>query len=298
MSETQPPATQQASPDSLWGQSVAAAVSLAGLSSFCYIFGFLCVNAYLGRAGAVVFSLLNAQFLAAGLGFGLFFAVVGIVFLLRPSELPSTLWRMMRAKLEASLAAMQDDPRAASRSFVASYRFSYQISYFIGYFVAYVLSLWFYLLAILGLAYLLCVMFGIPRRAIFGAGSFYAWVATVAIGITLTADLVQSRGALRRSLIPIVIVVFCGSAFFYSGSLYPWLPGWIGGGRPVQVRMQFDPAARDSTAALFGAASANTAEVDMVAETSDYFLVRATNGGKVRLLQIKKDVVKALAYGE
>ncbi len=300
MSETQPAVTSPPAvvggslTSSTWDQTVAALAAIAGLSSFCYVFGFLCVNAYLGHYGAVVFSLLDAQFLAVGLGFGLLFAIVGLVFLLRPSILPSQLWGIMTERRAAGLNAQQ---QAANRWFRAGYEVSYAISFFISYTIVFILSMWLYLLVVLVLTYVACRLFGMPLRSIFGTGSYYFWVATVVAGITLSADLIRSRGAERRNLIPIVIIVFCSSAFFYSDSLYPALPGWIGGGRPVAVRLLFDPANKDSVAALFGPGSSFTADGGLVAETSDYFVVMVTSGGKRKLVQIKKDLVQGISYG-
>jgi hypothetical protein len=129
----------------------------------------------------------------------------------------------------------------------------------------------------------------------FASFYFYAWVFGTIVAASLLIDFVKTRRWLLLALIPLTV---WSSAFCYGRGLYPYLPASMGGAAPMQVRFVIDPKDKEFVQSVFGSTlgSAITPEIQLLLETSDYFVTSIKKDNVDYIAQLKKDSVKAIVY--
>jgi hypothetical protein len=308
-----PPKLEAATGETTLGAQVSQAIGfIAGLPALCYAFGFLCINAYLRSQGVITFSAVSSEYLAAGLCFGCFYVVAGIIAQATPlQESPSETWQLVQEKMKMALeraAAMKlEELRNSGKSpdFIGGYARTFGPVYKVSYVVGYIIG---GLVAILRTQFRDCVLIFLVVTSVcrfsthdfraLHSFQFYLWILLVPLGVSLLVDFALQTAAWKWRLLPFVLATLLLSAEFYGQGLYPNISSSIGGGTPVAVRFVVDPANRATAELALGTKieSDMTPPLNLLLETSDSLLV-TLNGRLDQIVQFKKDQVKAVVYG-
>lgn len=270
---------------------------IAGFTALSYVFGFLCINAYLSSRGVVIFSAVDSEYLAVGLCFGFFYLVTGIIVRLSQPKVPSEIWQQMLADREKKLLEMQRSGK--SESFRRGYAPSFAVGYVVGALLAIVRTQLPYYVLVLFFVTPVCYFSTHDFRA-FSSWELYAWIVLVPLGVSFLIDFARQTATAKWLLLPLVLVTLLLSAVFYGRGLYPYVSSSIGGGTPVAVRFVVDAANKANTESALNIKieSNTTPTLRLLLETSDSFLVMVTTKDRSdQIVQLKKDQVKAVVYG-
>ena len=272
--------------------------SIAAFTALSYVFGFLCINAYLSSHGVIIFSPVASEYLAAGLCFGFFYVVAGIIVqVTSPQSLPSDIWRAMQHALQEKVqdARKAGKSEAYLRGFEPSFAFFFTATGLLMVLLNQKRDYLLILLIITPVCY-----FSTHDFWIFWSWNLWAFLILVPLGVGLLIDFGKQTATWKWRLLPFLLVTLLLSAGAYGRGLYPFISSSIGGGTPVRVRLIIDSANQATAEAALDIKvnSGTTPALMLLLETADSLVLMVTPPGRQgHIVQFKKDQVKAVVYG-
>lgn len=274
----------------------------AGFAAISYVLGFIIVNSFFKPYGVIPLALISTKYLAAGLGFAFFYAIVAVFFAAFRHVSFAEEWPLMIARRDQALAEALAKQGAKPQPYVASFGRWFRRLFAVGDFVRYLVTLLFrhlgyyvlFALIIAPVLYLSGSSLGILARS----AHIYIWVIVVTIGFSLAKDFANRGKELRWTLLPLVLILFLISAMWYGQYIYGDISYSIGGGAPQQVEFITEAPVKDVIKSFLGGASDQqfSPTYDLIMETSDSFMVILNVNGVEQLVSLKKELVEGVIY--
>ena len=304
-SETTPPATVSSSSEAGLSSKLKDALgATAGLAAASYVFGFVSTNSFLGAHGVILYSALGSEYLAAGLSFGLFFLVTGILFVVLPrTPLPSVMWDKMALARERAIEKLNQFQAANPRELTIGVRavltvpvhaVVFGLGFGLRYLIVELARYWLLFLAAIA------VISYVSRADFrpFSSAYLYLWVILVTVAVSLLVDFTRQAVNRKWVMLPMILIALWLSAFCYGRGLYPYLPASVGGAAPVRVKFVIDPSSKDmlQSALNLKLDTSTTPEMLLLLETADSFIVMIKRDQGNQIVQLKKDLTKGVIY--
>lgn len=274
----------------------------AGFAAISYVLGFIIVNSFFKPYGVIPLALISTKYLAAGLGFAFFYAIVAVFFAAFRHVSFAEEWPLMIARREQAVAEQSLKLKAKSQSYATSYARWYRRTFAIGHFVRYLVTilirhLGYYVPFALIMAPVLYLS-GSSLRILARSAHIYIWIYVVTVGFSLAKDFANQGKGARWTLLPLVLILFLISAMWYGQYIYGDVSYSIGGGAPQEVEFITEAPGKDAIKAYLGGASEQQSSptYSLIMETSDTFMIIMNVNGVERLISLKKELVEGVIY--
>ena len=325
--------TEETKPTAL-GKAREIAELAVATGTVVYILGFIIINSFLCSYGIVSFNFLSAKYIAVGICFAAFYAVVAIIplSLKQPTgnfevwdkmeqerektlEVKKNEFRRYREqklekdigkfretggpdteeKIESLKANIQNEIESNLLSFEKSFRRSYNITHRLGVQAGLVIV---YSILFVVLMYFVFRLTGSDVK-IFTSVYTYIWVLIIAFGFGLLIDFFKQPRRRNYILLPLAGLSLVISAVLYGQHLYPFVSPSVGGGMPREANFIVAAEKNNMIEKALGIEIERnvTPLMTLIAETSDYYMILLENGNCEQVAQLEKSMIQGIIYG-